>query len=167
MMRERGLAGASVNDVMGAAGLTRGGFYAHFPDKSEMLAEALDRAFAQAKEALVTSLDETGLAWIERAVGRYLSESHLDSPGTGCAAPALGADVARSEPVLRKAFQRGIDEMLKGIQEKLGPDASRAEAITLLSTFVGAMTLARAMHDRKAAREILTSTKETIRKRRR
>lgn len=166
MMRERGLAGASVNDVMGAAGLTRGGFYAHFPDKDEMVAEALDRAFEEAMRQLVTSIPEEGTAWLERAIGRYLSERHVDSPGTGCAVPSLGADVARSSPTVRRAFQRGVASMLDAMTKKLATGEARQESISLLSTWVGALTLARAVHDRALAREILEVGKRATRVRR-
>jgi TetR/AcrR family transcriptional regulator, transcriptional repressor for nem operon len=166
MMRERGLAGASVNDVMGAAGLTRGGFYAHFPDKDEMVVEALDRAFAEAMQQLITSIPEEGDGWLERALGRYLSERHVDSPGTGCAVPALGADVARSAPTVKRAFQRGVSSMLQAIEKKLATADGRDAAITLLSTWVGALTLARAVQDRALSREILDVAKRAGRGRR-
>lgn len=166
MMRERGLAGASVNDVMGAAGLTRGGFYAHFPDKDEMVAEALGRAFEEAMAQLVTSIPEDGEAWLERAIGRYLSERHLDSPGTGCAVPALGADVARSAPTVKRAFQRGVASMVAAMEKKLASDEGRERSIALLSTWVGALTLARAVHDRAMAREVLEVAKRATQKRR-
>jgi TetR/AcrR family transcriptional repressor of nem operon len=166
MMRERGLAGASVNDVMGAAGLTRGGFYAHFPDKDQMVAEALDCAFAEAMQQLVSSIPEDGEAWLERALGRYLSERHVDSPGTGCAVPSLGADVARSAPAVKRAFQRGVASMLEGIEKKLATGEGRQEAIAHLSTWVGALTLARAVHDRAMSREILDAAKRATRGRR-
>lgn len=164
MMRERGLGGASVNEVMGAAGLTRGGFYAHFPDKAEMIAEALATAFAEAQENLLGSLPEEGDAWAERAAARYLSRKHIDKPGSGCVATTVGAEVARAEPVVKKAFQRGVEAMVAGIQKKLG--GTREEAITFLATCVGAVTLGRAVHDDGFVEEIRSATKAALSKRR-
>ena len=164
MMRERGLVGASVNEVMAAAGLTRGGFYAHFPDKAEMIAEALELAFADARLALFGSIPEDGDAWAEHAAGRYLSQKHLDSPGTGCVVTTLGAEVARSEPVVKKAFERGVETMLDGIKSKLG--GTRDDAIAFLATCIGAVTLGRAVHDKAFVEEIREATKKALRTRR-
>jgi TetR/AcrR family transcriptional regulator, transcriptional repressor for nem operon len=162
MMRERGLVGASVNEVMAAAGLTRGGFYAHFPDKAEMIAEALGLAFDDARSALLGSIPEEGEAWAEHAAGRYLSQKHLDSPGTGCVVTSLGPEVARSEPVVKKAFQRGVESMLDGIKTKLG--GTREDAIMFLATCIGAVTLGRAVHDRALSDEIREAAKKALRK---
>jgi len=162
MMRERGLGGASVNEVMAAAGLTRGGFYAHFPDKAEMIAEALGLAFDDARAALLGSLPEEGDAWAEHAAGRYLSQKHLDSPGTGCVITSLGPDVARSEPVVKRAFQRGVESMVDGIKEKLG--GTREDAIVFLATCIGAVTLGRAVHDRALSAEIREAVKQALKK---
>ncbi len=159
LVRERGVEAATVNDVMDAAGLTRGGFYAHFEDKDAMVAEALDSAFAYGLENLVTSLEEEGDAWRARAAKRYLSQAHVERPGGGCAIPSVGADVSRSEKVVRRAFSRGVGSILDGITEKLGGPDGRAEAIAFLSTCVGAMILARATDDPKLTAEILAAAR--------
>jgi len=165
LIRERGIVGSSVDEVMAAAGLTRGGFYAHFQDKVELAKEAIDHAF----ERSVTNLfGGTGTidppAWRKRAVRRYLSEAHMDDPGDGCAAPILAGEVARSDPRLRQTVQRGVMSIIQGIAEHNGGDkcTSRARAITFLATCVGAMALARAMADRSAAREILEACRASL-----
>src|SRR5262249_34851834 len=52
LLRERGLAGASVDDVMKAAGMTHGGFYKHFDNKEALVEAAMDAAFAEFTDAL-------------------------------------------------------------------------------------------------------------------
>lgn len=164
MMRERGLLGASVNEVMGAAGLTRGGFYAHFGDKSDMIAEAIAKAFEEAQENLFGSISEEGADWVAHAAARYLSRKHVDKPSSGCVATTIGAEVARSEATVKKAFQRGVEAMLAGIQEKSG--GTRDEAVAFLSTCIGAVMLARAVHDDDLVEEIRLAAKRELGRRR-
>jgi TetR/AcrR family transcriptional repressor of nem operon len=157
LVRERGVPGASVNDVMGAAGLTRGGFYAHFTDKTAMVIEALAATFAEARTNLVETIPEEGEAWASRAADKYLTEAHLDAPGRGCVIVAAAADVARSEPALRKAFQQEVEGLVALFDQKLSDGCSREEAVAFLATCVGTMVMARAVHDRSVAREILAA----------
>lgn len=164
MMRERGLSGASVNEVMGAAGLTRGGFYAHFADKDEMLAEAVEKAFEEAQENLLGSIPEEGEAWVAHAAGRYLSRKHVEQPASGCVVTTVGAEVARSERVVKKAFQTGVEAMLAGIQAKSG--GTRDEAITFLAACIGAVTLARAVQDDALVEELRQAVKRELTRRR-
>lgn len=165
MIRERGIAGSSVDEVMAAAGLTRGGFYAHFQDKVDLAREALDHAFERSVYNLFGGGDVSdATTWRKRAVRRYLSEDHMDDPGAGCAAPILAAEVARSDPRLRETVQRGVMRVIQGIADHNGGDrgTSRVRAIAFLATCVGAMALARAMADRTAAREILEACKSSL-----
>ena len=168
LIRERGIAGASVDEVMQAAGLTRGGFYAHFRDKTAMVSEAVGYAFAEARRNLL-ELDATGDAWARRASERYLSEAHLAEPGRGCAVPTVGADVARGPAELREAFTVEVESVIDGVAQKLGGGASgRKRAIGFLATSVGAVLLARAVTDptkpsRVAlAREILSAARAAV-----
>ncbi|HTJ83733.1 MAG TPA: TetR/AcrR family transcriptional regulator [Polyangiaceae bacterium] len=164
LLRERGIDGASVDDVMQAAGLTRGGFYAHFKDKTAMVGEALVEAFREARKNLL-DLDATDEAWVTRATERYLSEAHLDNPGRGCALPALASDVARGEPELGAVVATEIGVVLAGIEAKLGGGkGARRRAIVFLSTSVGAMVIARAVGDRELAREVLAAARATLSK---
>ena len=148
LVRERGLEGAGVDRVMGAAGLTRGGFYAHFADKAAMLVEALDAAFAQSRRNMFDT-EATGLDWLERTTRIYLSRSHAESVEDGCSVPALASEVRRSPEEVRGAFARNVERVLEEIAARLGggrpTDATRREAIGIFAGWVGALALARAM----------------------
>ena len=164
-MRERGLAGASVDEVMSAAGLTRGGFYNHFEDKLAMLSEGFERAFDESAENLFAKgLPERGEAWLEAATRRYLSEGHLDDPGGGCALPAISGEVARSSPELRRAFSAQLERMLEGVALRLGGPDARARAIVFLATCMGGLALARVVPERSTAREILAACRAAVSK---
>ncbi len=165
MIRERGIAGASVDEVMGAAGLTRGGFYAHFEDKTQLACEALQSAFEGAYENLFGSDMQLGpKAWRERAVKRYIAEAHIDDPGQGCAVPALGGEIARAEPAIRETTKREVGRVLEGIEAHIGgdPETARDRAIALFATCVGAITIARAVGDRAMQREIIAACRREL-----
>lgn len=165
LFRERGFEGASVDEVMAAAGLTRGGFYAHFAGKVELESEALAAAFEGAFANLFgPDMPRDAKSWRERAAKRYLTEAHLDNVGGGCPLPALGADVARAEPEVKAAVEQQIASVLEQIEARTAgePAAARQRAIGFLATCVGAMTLARAVSDRALAREILNACRREL-----
>src|SRR5271156_369526 len=94
LFRERGFDGAGVADIMQAAGLTHGAFYAHFPSKDALEAEAVEQAFAQSDRKiykLTANADDPKSAFLDS----YLSVAHRDHPGSGCAIATLGPEVAR------------------------------------------------------------------------
>src|SRR3954470_1530830 len=94
IVRKNGLAAASVSRVMRGAGLTVGGFYAHFRSKRAMDLEVLDRTFAEVRERSAARLaGDQGLHRVARYVGDYLAAGHRDAPATGCPAPAVVADL--------------------------------------------------------------------------
>jgi TetR/AcrR family transcriptional repressor of nem operon len=152
LFRERGIEGASVGDIMGAAGMTHGGFYRHFAGKEDLLAAAISEAFA----AFARPLAEAPSGEAAQAFrDRYLSQAHRAAPGEGCPAAALGADVARASPALRAAFGAGVAQVAGGLAGDGGTEA-RQGALRDLSLMVGAMVLARACPDDLAA-EILAA----------
>jgi TetR/AcrR family transcriptional regulator, transcriptional repressor for nem operon len=89
LFRERGFDGAGVAEIMKAAGLTHGAFYAHFASKEALEAEAVERAFVQSDNriyALTANTRDPKRVFLDN----YLSAAHLDHPGSGCVIAALG-----------------------------------------------------------------------------
>lgn len=165
MMRERGIAASSVDDVMAAAGLTRGGFYAHFKDKTTLAREVLEQTFERAfTHWLGDDLPSDAKEWRRTAARRYLTEAHLADPGRGCAAPSLGAEIGRSEPELQAAVAKQLDRIITGIADRIDGDraTARPRAIAFFATCVGAMVLARSVGKRKLAREILQACSDVL-----
>ena len=163
LFRERGFAGAGVAEIMKAAGLTHGAFYAHFPSKTALAAEAVSRAFAQTRDRISgSSTDETDPT--RAFLDSYLTSAHRNHPGEGCAIAALGPEIAR-DPAVRGAFTEEVKRMIAEMAERLGSkqDASRRDAaIHLLSAGVGALILARAVNDPALSDEILSSVRESL-----
>lgn len=150
IIREEGMAGAGVAEVMQAAGLTHGAFYSHFRDKDAMLAAALGLA-TQHRETWLNGADELPeSAWIEKIARLYLSEAHRDAPGEGCPYPVLAGEMAQANARLKDAFEREIQATVDRMEARLSDEGfmtARDRAYGLLALFVGAMVLSRAGSD--------------------
>jgi TetR/AcrR family transcriptional regulator, transcriptional repressor for nem operon len=163
LFRERGFGGAGVADIMKAAGLTHGAFYAHFPSKEALEAEAVECALAQSEhraEARMAKGSDPKRAFLDS----YLSAAHRDHPGSGCAIAALGAEVAR-DSAARKPFTQRVKHMIDGMAGRIQwkpRSAARRKAIHLLSASVGALVLARAVDDPGLSDEILESVRDGL-----
>ncbi len=158
LFRERGFDGIGVADLMKAAGLTHGGFYGHFASKDDLAAEACARALGKSVsgwDALIEEAEEDPLAAITAS---YLSPKHRDRAGAGCLIAALGADVSRQKPSIRRAVTEGLEELLQRL-EGLVPARSKAvkrqKALATFATMLGALVMARAVDDRQLSEEIL------------
>lgn len=152
-IRRTGYAGTSVADIMKEAGLTHGGFYAHFSSREAMLAEAADRAGAEsaARSARVAAAAPTGQG-LEALLRAYLSKEHLGNAELGCPAAALGSETPRQAPEVRRAATRRIKEMIDLIARQSsdwGQPGAHETALATVSTMVGALLLARAVDDPK------------------
>src|SRR5262245_57737121 len=144
LFRERGFENVTVGEVMKAAGLTHGAFYAHFGSKEELQAAAI--AYGQ-KVSLERVQRGNNTKSKESYADRYLSLRHRDNPGDGCTMAALGQEVARSTPELKVAFERGLEEILSA------EAGDREEAIFRAAAMIGGVILARAVQDPRLSNE--------------
>jgi len=152
-IRKHGYAGVGVADVMKEAGMTHGGFYAHFDSREGMLAEAADRAGA---DTVATMARVAASAPPEQALNAmlraYLSKAHVESVETGCAVAALGSEMPRQAPRVRRAATRRIKEMIDLVARhspEWGQPGAHERALVTIATAVGALVLARAVDDPK------------------
>src|SRR5688500_8490725 len=84
-IRRSGYSGTGVADIMKDAGLTHGGFYAHFESREAMLAEAADRAGAESVATLErVAADAPPEKALQTLIRGYLSKEHLERPESGC-----------------------------------------------------------------------------------
>jgi len=160
LIRRTGLAEASLADMMAAAGLTHGGFYRHFRNKEHLVSEALSAAGDKTIATIGRQIAKGGL---EAVVDGYLSKSHRDSPTPICPFAALGSEIARSG----KETKAAATELLEKVFVTLAGDApdreqARSAAILVLSTMIGAMTLARIVADPDLSSEILDRAKDHL-----
>jgi TetR/AcrR family transcriptional repressor of nem operon len=168
LLREQGLQ-ASLKGVMGAAGLTHGGFYGHFNSKDDLMAAACASAFAESVERWQKRCADADDRPAARAalIESYLTAQKRASMGTGCPLSALATDVAREperKPV-RKAFREGLAqlvEILSSVEPIDGACDAREKALTDLSTLVGAMVLARASIGSELSDEFMSAAKRSL-----
>jgi TetR/AcrR family transcriptional repressor of nem operon len=146
-LREKGAHGIGVADLMKDAGLTHGGFYAHFDSRDALVIEAFAYAMERSTERWRKIAEQTPpdkrLATI---VESYLTRLHRDDPGNGCAVPTLGAEIARESPKTRKAFAAKLEQMIDVLAAQIPgvpPKAARRQAMAMLATMMGTMVLAR------------------------
>lgn len=163
LLREKGVRGVGVAELMKEAGLTHGGFYAHFSSRDALLVEAIahamDRSIAHWRSA------EAGSAQARRAaiVDTYLTPEHRDAPGYGCAIAALGAEIVREGAEARRMFAAKLDEMVEVLATQVRDtpdDGARREAIATLALMTGALVLARAAGSGAFSSEILDVARE-------
>jgi len=159
LLRERGISGARVADVMKGAGLTVGGFYAHFGSKEDLVDEALRRTGAGLRERLFSGLDEKPEAdRVEVVLKRYLSAAHRDAQSLGCPLPAvvgeIGTTAGEHRPVLEEQVE-ALASQLEDYLPKQGAATPRALALGLVALMYGGLSLARALRGTALSDEVI------------
>jgi TetR/AcrR family transcriptional repressor of nem operon len=165
-LREKGAHGIGVADLMKEAGLTHGGFYAHFDSREALVIEAfayaMDRSTERWRKLVEDMPAERRLAII---VDSYLTRTHRDDPGHGCAVPALGAEIARESPKTRKAFAARLEQMIDMLADQI-PDVprtvARKQAMASLATMMGTLVLSRIAGSGEFSDDILDAGREAV-----
>src|SRR6185437_11681370 len=161
-IRRSGYNGIGVAEIMKDAGLTHGGFYAHFPSREAMLAEAADRAGSESvamMERVVASVPPQHA--LEAVMRAYLSKEHLLGIETGCATAALCSEMSRQAPAVRRAATRRIKEMIDLVARQSpdwGQPGAHERALFTVATMVGTLVLARAVDDPKLSDALRKAT---------
>ena len=163
-LREKGAHGVGVADLMKEAGLTHGGFYAHFDSRDALVIEAfayaMDRSMEHWRRAFQQIPPEKRLPMM---VDAYLTPVHRDDPGHGCAVPTLGAEIARENPKTRKAFAAKLEQMIDMMAEQIphaSGNAARKRAAATLATMMGTLVLSRIAGTNEFSDEILAAGRE-------
>src|SRR5258708_34179158 len=165
-LREKGAHGISVADLMKDAGLTHGGFYAHFDSREalgiEAFSHAMDRSTEHWRKLAEQTPPEKRLATI---VESYLNAVHRDDPARGCAIPTLAAEIAPENPKTRQAFAAKLEQMIDTLAAQI-PDlprkAARKQAMAIMATMMGTMVLARVAGSGEFSAQILGSGREGV-----
>jgi TetR/AcrR family transcriptional regulator, transcriptional repressor for nem operon len=154
LFRERGFENVTVGEVMKAAGLTHGAFYAHFASKEELqtAAVAYGQALSADRARRAGATKKGRRAYAER----YLSAGHRDTPGDGCTMAALAPEIARSTPETKAAFEQGLEEILSA------GGGDRKDAIFQAAALIGGVVLARAVENPALSDEILASVRRKV-----
>jgi TetR/AcrR family transcriptional repressor of nem operon len=165
-LREKGAHGIGVADLMKEAGLTHGGFYAHFDSREALVIEAfayaMDRSTERWRKIAEQTPADKRLATI---VESYLTPVHRDDPGHGCAVPTLGAEIARESPKTRKAFAAKLEAMIDMMADQIldvPRKVARKQAIAALTTMMGTLVLSRIAGNGEFSDEILSAGREAV-----
>jgi len=165
-LREKGAHGVGVADLMKDAGLTHGGFYAHFDSREalviEAFAHAMDRGNERWRKLAERTAPDKRLAAI---VDSYLTKAHRDDPGNGCAIPTLGAEIARESPKARKAFAARLEQMIEMLADQipeLPRKAARKQAMAAIATMMGTVVLSRIAGTGDFSDEILGAGRDAV-----
>ena len=163
-IRRAGFRGVGVADIMKEAGLTHGGFYAHFASRDALLVEALERAgqdnLASMSEAVERQLRKGGTRFAA-LVQTYLHDGHSDRSEDGCVIAALGSEMTRQDDAVRDEARRRVAAMVQMVRLALADGADPAQAEVVTATMVGALQLARTLGG-KAGRDILAQSRQAL-----
>jgi len=162
-VRRQGYAGVGVAEVMKEAGLTHGGFYAHFKSRDALLAAAIEHAAADSAKSLtrrIAALQEAGASPIGALVEAYLADVHAANCERGCVVAALGSEMPRQDAELLAVSRHRVSALVERARAALPVDAPPERAFLLASALVGALQLARALGEE--GRALLPATRAAL-----
>ncbi len=165
LFRERGFEGVGVADLMKAAGLTHGGFYAQFDSKQHLMAEACGQALEESEQMWREAFERAPKRPLAAIASHYLSRQHRDNPGAGCLVAALSIEAARQGPMVRAALTEATKRFIETLEQAVpGRSAKtrRKQALTSLAAMVGAVTLARTVNQASLSEEILDAVRAQV-----
>lgn len=163
-IRRAGYRGVGVADIMKEAGLTHGGFYAHFDSREALVIEAMAKAGHENIESLTEAIERRmskGGTRFKALVDTYLHEAHLVRTEDGCVVAALSSEMTRQDDVVREEARRRVAAMIALVQSTLTDPSDENEASVVTATMVGALQLARTL-DGKEGRAILAQTRKSL-----
>lgn len=163
-IREAGLDGVSVGEIMKSVNLTHGGFYGHFESRAHLVAAALELALEDGSNASAVHAGKHGAMTVKSIVNSYLSPAHRDHPNSGCAVPTLAGEVGRADPEVRAIMAQQLARSFEAMEVALGDTGKDTEqfAVSAWSMMVGAMMISRIMTDDPMADRVLAHARKSI-----
>jgi AcrR family transcriptional regulator len=164
-LRRNGYAGVGVADVMQQAGLTHGGFYAHFASRDALLAEAIARAGQDGAALMGRRISQRmarGQSGLQALVESYLSETHLREVEGGCVVAALGSEMHRQEPALLAPSAERVRGLVALVQQALPAGGTPEQAMVIAATLVGTLQLARALGANAQGKALLAAARSAL-----
>jgi AcrR family transcriptional regulator len=164
-VRRSGVAGVGVAEVMKEAGLTHGGFYAHFESREALLAEALDHAGKQSgmrvRERMQARM-AAGESAFSALVNEYLSGLHMEELELGCPVGAVSSDMQRAQDSLRETARRRVGELAGTVEGTLPSSVAPDAAWAITASLVGAIQLARVMGPEGGGKDVLQACRTAL-----
>lgn len=165
LFRRHGYNGVGIDAIMGAANLTRGGFYAHFQSKEDLFVEVLrDHKIYDGLRARDPAVEPDARRWAGLLFDIYLSRWHRDDAENGCSLVALSNSVLHGGPEARTVYTDAVKGLFRELADAIDapPEEARRRAIAAMTMATGAVLVARAINDEKLVTEMLVATREQI-----
>lgn len=165
VLRRNGYAGVGVADVMKQAGLTHGGFYAHFASRDALLAEAIAQAGRDSAALMGRRISQRlarGQSALRALVESYLSDSHLREVEGGCVVAALGSEMHRQTPELLEPSAERVRGLIGLVQQALPAGGTPEQAMVIAGTLVGTLQLARTLGANAQGKALLTAARNAL-----
>jgi TetR/AcrR family transcriptional repressor of nem operon len=165
VIRRAGYDGVGVADIMKAAGLTHGGFYAHFASRDALIVEAIEQAGREGMQTLMAATERRearGTSPFKALVSAYLSDTHLGSVETGCPIAALVGEMPRQSEAVQAAARRRVLAFIEMVRTRLPAHCAADEAETIASTLIGTLQIARALGDTAQGRAFLSGRRRHL-----
>lgn len=165
MLRRNGYSGVGVADVMNQAGLTHGGFYAHFASRDALLAEAVERAGRDSAAVINRRIDTSrarGQSALRALVNGYLSETHLRGVEGGCVVAALSSEMPRQSPTLLAPSVGRVRSLIEMVQRALPEGGTQEQAMVIAGTMVGTLQLARTLGANAQGKAMLAAARNAL-----
>lgn len=168
-IRAQGPDRIGVAALMAQAGLTHGGFYAHFDSKDDLIAQAITQMFEERYRNVIARIEGKPAAeQLDAFIDGYLSSRHRDDPSHGCPIPTLSGELARMPDVARQRFAEGSERMAKWLATLLkqgGVAEPRDLAASIMAEMVGAVALSRIVAEPAKSNRLLKASREAIKAR--
>jgi len=162
-IRELGLDGLGIAELMKSAKLTHGGFYGHFDSRDELISDALAKALSKGgPESARLVGGKNGPRSLKALLNTYLSKAHRDDRSAGCAVAALAGEVARSDRRTRDVMTSYLSQYFDKVADLVEGDQPDESAIAIVCTMVGAVALSRVARDRPMSDKILRAAQRSI-----
>jgi TetR/AcrR family transcriptional repressor of nem operon len=160
--RSEGIAATGLAGIMSEAGLTNGAFYLHFKSKAALVGECVAAALEDQSEQIRELLAAGGL---ETAIDAYLSVTHRDNPGKGCASAALLPELARQPAEARQLYTEQFLNLVRQVSAALPAQVKDPEdvAFSVYATLIGTLQLARAVEGTELSDRILAAGADAAR----
>ena len=166
VFKKKGYTGGGIDAVMREAGLTHGGFYAHFRNKKALFAETLEHNAQRSRQSHhERNRGLEGEDWIQAMSHFYLSPEHREHVAEGCPMPPLLSEIGRVEPEAQKTFEEVLVNWRDDLAEHMpqeSPEERSAAALSLLVSMIGGLTLSRAVHSEALADALLAAGREQV-----
>jgi TetR/AcrR family transcriptional repressor of nem operon len=155
-----------VAGVMQGAGLTHGGFYAHFESRDDLVMAAIAEMFGTARETFQRRTEGLEPREALRAYVRfYLSRAHRDARDSGCPLPVLASDLPHMGEPAQTRYSEGVARLtglIQGLLEAVGRPDAAALASSALAEMIGALSLSRAVADPEQSDLILARSRAAV-----